>query len=75
MGSYFRRLIMIVFQMSSQTQRQVDRTARLIAFTDSSFPPVFGFLAGREVKAAGAGNLGLRDRKPSLFFFRVALNL
>lgn len=24
----------------------------------------FGFLAGKEVKAAGVSNLGLRDRKP-----------
>lgn len=27
-------------------------------------PSAFGFLAGKEVKAAGVGNLGLRDREP-----------
>ena len=31
--------------------------------TDSDTAPAFGFLAGKEVKAAGVGNLGLQDRQ------------
>jgi hypothetical protein len=33
-----------------------------ISLRDLSCITAFGFLAGREVKDAGAGNLGLRDR-------------
>jgi hypothetical protein len=36
---------------------------------DLSFITVFGFLAGQEVKDAGVGNLGLRDRG---YFYRKA---
>lgn len=34
-------------------------------FTDFRYL-AFGFLAGNEAKAAGLGNIGLRDRKHSL---------
>lgn len=31
----------------------------------------FGFLAGKEVKNAGVANLGLQDRKPVFFLFKL----
>ena len=34
----------------------------------------FGFLAGKEIKEAGVGNLGLQDRKYALLCFTKYLN-
>ena len=49
--------------VSIQAQWYITLTARSIPLTNFLTLPAFGFLAGKEVKAAGVSNLGLQDRK------------